>query len=392
MLFNDAGFLYNTIGMPTSHKNAFLNVALSQGCIILVRATGPTCLTLLAEGYDTKGYRIHGKSCDWGPMAGFVMRDPRLSKKGRAGIQFNRESHIEALSDAHDRQGWVASTTPLKISASRIAWLVSKRYITVVQKAPDRLDGFAQHSTGIQFYYSLIREPSGLYGVYFDNSQHGKKWIQEKGSQVVYYHPRYGSAYEPMLAMTNPAGHRLHAADHYLNAMTGDYDLFAIWPYVSSYDARLNGEDHRPLGTIRGSSQEEKAEMLRRRREFTQGGQGGKMGNITPRIYMVCAMVNSLLGNRQVLKHSDELGRPGVDDVDLPLIAFTPSNSYYGITSITDFENFIIQSETAGFKVTLSNGWTLNPTNAKPNRLGAAFDRLVPADGIRVRVPDWFNS
>jgi hypothetical protein len=68
------------IGVPYAHAQAFLTVARSQQCVIMVRTTGPTCHGLLEEAYDTKGYRIHGKSCDWGPMAGFVMRDPRLNR------------------------------------------------------------------------------------------------------------------------------------------------------------------------------------------------------------------------------------------------------------------------------------------------------------------------
>ncbi|MSO24253.1 MAG: hypothetical protein EXQ58_13645 [Acidobacteria bacterium] len=74
--------LVNPIGMPNLHAAAFRDVAMLEKCVIIVRATGPTCPGLLEEGYDTKGYRIHGKSCDWGPMAGIVLRDPRLNKAG----------------------------------------------------------------------------------------------------------------------------------------------------------------------------------------------------------------------------------------------------------------------------------------------------------------------
>ena len=86
------------------------------------------------EGYDTEGYRIHGKSCDWDPMAGFVMRDPRLNKYGMDKAGFNRSKHKEAIEDDHEGQGWKASTTPLKISQSRINWLKVKGLIDVVQK------------------------------------------------------------------------------------------------------------------------------------------------------------------------------------------------------------------------------------------------------------------
>ena len=105
--------------MPEAHKNAFLTVAKSERCVIIVRATGPTCHGLLEEGYDTKGYRIHGKSCDWGPMAGFVVRDPRLNKYGMGKEKFNRAKHTESIDLDAEGQGWKASTTPLIIYHKR---------------------------------------------------------------------------------------------------------------------------------------------------------------------------------------------------------------------------------------------------------------------------------
>jgi hypothetical protein len=112
---NDLEFLEHTIGMPVSHKDAFITVARDEECVIIVRKTGPTCHGLLEEGYDTKGYRIHGKSCDWGPMAGFVMRDPRLNKYGMSKYKFNSEKHKEAIELDHEGQGWKASTVRLRM-------------------------------------------------------------------------------------------------------------------------------------------------------------------------------------------------------------------------------------------------------------------------------------
>src|SRR5688500_11614827 len=252
MRYNDPGYLENTIGMPASHKQAFLNVARSQQCVIMVRATGPTCQGLLEEGCDTKGDRIHGKSCDGGPVAGFVMRDTRLNKYGAGKEKFNREKHREAIDLDAEGQGWNASTTALKISQDRISWLKNKGLMTVQAKG-DRLDGYATHPTGVSFYYSLIKETPTLYGVYFDNTRLGQQFIQEKGGAPVKPHPKYGRAYEPMLAMTNPQGYGQFAGEHYKNAITGDYDLFAIWPFSGDYNPNPYGDDHRPLGTVKGS-------------------------------------------------------------------------------------------------------------------------------------------
>jgi hypothetical protein len=399
---NDPEFLERVIGMPETHKDAFLKVAGSEKSVILVRATGPTCHGPLSEGYDTKGYRIHGKSCDWGPMAGFVMRDPRLNKSGTAKEQFNREKHQEALVDDHENQGWKASTTPLKISIHRIEWLIANKIITAHFRDGDRFDGVAVHEKSrIRFNYSLIRETPVLYGVFFDNSGlPGSGWIQEIGAEQARHSMIYGASFEAMLAMTNPPDHRKHRDNHYKNAITGDYDLFAIWPFVegaAKYDASKYGLDHRPLGTVKGSiGKIEKDRVQYLEEHFTDGKdghavQGTKLGNITPRMYMICQLINSIVGT-QVLWHSDEAARPFLDDMDLPVIAFTPVGNYFGIDNVEDFKTFVGFCEGSGIKVTLSNAWAQKPTAEKPNRLGEEYMRLVPKDGTRIVVPYWYNA
>src|SRR5689334_15253770 len=102
-------------------------------------------------------------------------------------------------------------------------------------------------------------------------------------------------------------------------------------------------------------------------RNFTRGGQGTKLGNITGRIYMVGQMINSIVG-RHVLWHSDESARPFLDDVDLPILAVTPAGGYIGLESIADFKQFIAACEAEQIHVTLSNAWAQNPTAKFPNR------------------------
>jgi hypothetical protein len=399
---NSPDFLENVIGMPSTHKDAFLQVAASERSVIMVRATGPTCHGPLEEGYDTKGYRIHGKSCDWGPMAGFVLRDPRLNKYGMEKLKFNREKHQEALVDDHEGQGWLASTTPLKISIHRIKWLIEKKIIVAHFRDGDRFDGIAEHKTGIRFNYSLIRETPVLYGVFFDNTGlPGTGWIQEIGASEARHSMIYGASFEAMLAMTNPPEHRKHKNNHYKNAITGDYDLFAIWPYVggpAAYDASAYGLDHRPLGTVKGSIGRERDRVEKLERDFTEKenpdhrrGQGTKLGNITPRMYMICQLINSIVGS-QVLWHSDEAARPFLDDVDLPIMAFTPAGNYFGIENIEDFKVWISVCEDMGLKVTLSNAWTQDPEGKHTKRLGTEYRRLVPPDGTRIIVPRWYNA
>lgn len=49
----------NLIGVPISHGKAFQHIAYDQRSIIISREIGTVCTSLLEEGHETKGFRIH---------------------------------------------------------------------------------------------------------------------------------------------------------------------------------------------------------------------------------------------------------------------------------------------------------------------------------------------
>lgn len=422
--FDDADFRANTIGMPVSHAEKFRETAQMQQCLLVSRAVGPTCRQLLEQGYDTKGFRIHGKSCDWGPMAGFVLRDPRFNKYGLLdkGATYNRNQHRIALTD-RDGAGWTADTTPLQITEERRVWLVQQEIIDLLQVGDNRYDGWATCPVGplLSIHYRLLRlDAESPWGVYLDNQANGAFRQEVGGAPRIFYEsgqsrrarkrkdlPFYQSEIEAVLAMTNPATHRSWPDGDFRNAVTGDYDLMAIWPLVEHCDPQ--GKDRRVLGTARGWSERYLYENVLER-NFTTSGQATKLGNITGRIYEICQLLNSAIAaattgewgpfkDRMVCWHSDESARPFVDDVDLKLVVFSPSGLEIGIETIEDFKALVDTSLTDGFSVTLAEGWTLEPDQEHPNRLGSAYRPLVPEwernelnQPKPADVPDYYNA
>jgi hypothetical protein len=81
-----------------------------------------------------------------------------------------------------------------------------------------------------------------------------------------------------------------------------------------------------------------------------------------------------------------------LDDLDLPLIAFTPAGNEIGIDTIFDMKVFISFCEKEGIYVTVSSAWVQNPNDEFQNRLGEGYSRLVPKDGPRWIVPHWYNA
>lgn len=65
-----------------AHGEVFSAVARRRNEIILVRPVNQYSTRLISDNYATKGMGIKGKSADWGPHAGTIPVDPRLSKLG----------------------------------------------------------------------------------------------------------------------------------------------------------------------------------------------------------------------------------------------------------------------------------------------------------------------
>ena len=84
-------------GFPKRVSKAFQKTADELNCVVLSRVPGAPTTTLIDEGYNLKPFYIHGKSCNWGPMAGFVCQLPALNKAGTKKMAYNLKEHLESL-------------------------------------------------------------------------------------------------------------------------------------------------------------------------------------------------------------------------------------------------------------------------------------------------------
>src|SRR5271168_2761472 len=97
-------------GIPDLHAEAFQEVADSTRWVISSRAVGKYATGLILESYATKGFHNKAKSCPWGPMAGFVLADPRFTKN--PDVESQRKALLKAVGDH-------AAETPLYITDAR---------------------------------------------------------------------------------------------------------------------------------------------------------------------------------------------------------------------------------------------------------------------------------
>jgi hypothetical protein len=434
-------------GFPDHISRAFLHTAdadmlldpqRSHASVVLTRVPGTAATGLIADGYALKSFFVHAKSCDWGPMAGFVAFLPALNKKGPAGIKSNLKSHLETIKwfqdfaaeqvkvlraktkttgklYTHDSKQEIPSSPfiPLvltKQAFGRLQPLNNKDYYfdqgSCLKFSSNSYVGIARNKDKSVFmeYLLLPDEHDSLWRVYHrnvyvnedpDKPNNWAAYLKEEAGHIKFCKNEEnalvipqgmesltanedaekflrlnrsieGSSatlmagplvkFYPVLATQNPYPTYFEKKDEHKNAITGDYDLFAVWPMWRAY--RLEDQ-------IRKSEMERERENLPPPQAswgslfkpmpgknlsleltFSAGVyievipneaeikslEDPKLGNINNAVQLAAQLLNALVYGElnkpanptNVAFHNDEGGRPGVIDFECPIAAFLP--------------------------------------------------------------------
>lgn len=275
-------------GFPEAVTRAFLKTADAADSMVSTRVPGEATTQLIQERYDLKGYRIKAKSCNWGPMSGFLCKLPPFNKKGELNMAGNlkaNKNYCEYLKTDYIKK-YEDAFVPLKISETRKQdFLSATKNPPKVKTNGNRIYGIAQNhptSPTVVMEFLLIKEGQGkksLWNVYYGNvythpalKTGPNTGLQDpQGRFSLYEFPALLNNYSP--PKTGPAGSEFTAAEvadlktllgqinglpqrnnsttthylegiqnpyppystnetKYLNAVTGDYDLFAVWPKI----------------------------------------------------------------------------------------------------------------------------------------------------------------
>lgn len=389
-------------GYPVTHAHAIQRVANQMNHVIIFRAVGSHCTLLLEEGYATKGFRIDTKSCDWGPMRGFVCVDPRLSKGGLGKVAFNtaatreavtgavREDAIGGLGDGEEEENpanlpnsWKAGALPLVISRARYAELAASGLHGRAELG--HVVGISTDASGnVKFPWRLIpmkickrvaayaaacagesecEVPDDSYGIFVDKgkgfTQHVPPVLGAGGSIHV-------SGYEALLGLTNPGTQGYG----YRACVTGDYDLFAVWPREEDQ------ERGHPRPVLVGSQPwDQRTVSAVGNRENAHHYQHYQLGNITRRIRLIKVMLNSALQSGDsgkytggmMVHHSDEIGNPSPGlrktlDESFPLLTFIPDLPPRAVENRPDFKEMAALCRRRHYFLDLREEWREDAT------------------------------
>jgi len=346
--------------MPGMHGDAIQEVCDRTGHAIIFRAVGTQSTLLLEEGYAAKGFRIDTKSCDWGPARGFVCVDPRLSKVGgdEKKAKDNKRYTTEALEgrirmdavgglDVEAMGGeeavmpdWMAGCKPVVISAKRYLELIGSG-LSGTTDAYRIIRGVSTDKTKrVRFPWALIPVdrcqripgfvaacgslPTGGYGVFVDSTNKEVSFTQDlpHGLRAIKV---FGE--ESVLGLINPGTDQYG----YRACVTGDYDLFAVWPPVQRLDPFAGRNwDVRIVERYRQMNPESAKPHFQ---------QHYRLGNITGRLNMIKVLLNTAFIGKggfpggNLVHHSDEVGNPspGLKKTlieSFPLLAFVPRDGW----------------------------------------------------------------
>jgi len=298
---------------------------------------------LLLESYATKGFHNKAKSCPWGPMAGFVMADPRFTKN--PDVSGQRTDLYKAAQSG-------ASETPLYITEERRRTLEELHCMTAAGGTINEKIYTARSPKGDTMKFVLKRtldapgaDGKQLWAVFYHQEE-----VRLSNSLTA---PNRGgpSNLLPVMAMVDPACPSA-VRRTYRAATTGDYDLFAVFPPRTG-KGRYNPKDDRRM--VPGS------DRFKVPLSEYEAHEDPHRGNLTGRIIKIRGLINDrvrAIGYKggDVVHHSDEAGRPKVSSIDFPFIAFVPKQSPYCVQNVSDFKKFIMGLQW-NWVITLNPGW-----------------------------------
>ncbi|OJJ21544.1 hypothetical protein BKI52_13450 [marine bacterium AO1-C] len=426
------------VGMPDCHGKKFLEVAEQEQTIIISRAPGIYATKLIEEGYATKGFHNKSKSCNWGPMAGFVNTNPLFSKAGLSAKEQPKQK--DRIDEAIKKYG--AQSTQIIISEARRLELINDlKLLKDVSSGTDaqlnifkEMNKLGDLNPRCYKYSPIMTHVSGEYVAtakkyrfflkerFLRTSPHESSWASAftdtslpKLWEVYYAENDTTYKFLPVESFVDPNFKKVKMRDYMSDriihkyATTADFDLFVTWPDLTelrkqiqiyleegkNYEANLietasKKLDMRPASTFTLFSYSE-----------TEKHEDSEVGNITPRLTIINAKLNNRfrlgcgyqMGN--LIHHSDEAGRPHIDDIDYPMIAFLPKGNalaqHYGSQVVTldgatnkgdkptdekltlEFKDFVDRAIAANFRVGLNPGWV--------KVLGTKYrDYAIPSD------------
>ncbi len=374
-------------GIPIEHSRVFRKVAQNTNTVVACRAVGVYATQLIREGYATKGYHVKAKSCDWGPMAGFVLADPALGKKGTSP-----DAKSWQQKRINDALNCGSQVIPLVISEQRRLSLTNlmmrtfQYYKTIPipnNTQPTHVNVWARQKLNATMHGFILIKISELKEQYKPAGATQADWIicYEKNSKLIGKHGNSSckkvvttnsDEYFQLCALSNPRGIIAGAPANYKAAQTGDYDLWGVFPKIlkrSRAEAKLHmsivkaATEHDTTGQKKSFWQRDVINSHKYVKTFEDYSQqeGEHTGNLSLLIEEIAVRVNAGCRKRNeggwLIHHSDEAGRPMIDELDAEAVVYFPNGNIWVMSTEDDVRSLRSELIKLRYKPLFNPGW-----------------------------------
>ena len=370
-----------TAGFHPRHVESFKQVSIESRMVIASRELNPLCTDLMMEGYAAKGFHIKAKTCDWGPMAGFVALDPRFTKASQS-LAKQEGAVIQAVAAG-------VRAVPLVISASRVSTLFARGVIvraasSAAATATASLVEVTARDNGAaeaRSFFLVPIEGAAKWSIWYrPDAPLSPALTRARLANGLSIGPAALDALaargcEPLFGLTNPRPASDAVRD--TDAVCGDYDLWGLFPHASLASPGVND---RPMpratfvspkigGAVRQLAHQAAlvfANDAERQRIAAAMGDP-HLGNISFAVDRIRRRLNAVCrpGN-DVVMHGD-YGGFALGEIDYPLIFFiphAPSGFRYAehrvAVSLPDLQRLLRDIRRSGFRVEANPAWSLS--------------------------------
>lgn len=197
-------------GLVPEHADAFKKTARELNTYILFRPVNKLATNLIKSGVATKGLNVHGKSSDWGPVAGYIPFDQDLSKKHGQQLAVEK-GNLENKKSITEHEGEIGKI-PLKLDHLRIEELKENGII---------LKGKKEIDNGKKYY--LLESNNQVYEFRISDENNEVQYKTKEGKITVLGEKFNWRNIEVMAKNVEGV----------LKPLTADYDLFALAPSLT---------------------------------------------------------------------------------------------------------------------------------------------------------------
>ncbi|MGX5632933.1 anthrax toxin-like adenylyl cyclase domain-containing protein [Bacillus thuringiensis] len=320
-------------GLVPSHVENFKTIAKNTHTYIFFRPVNTLSTSLIKKGASTKGLNVHGKSSNWGPMAGYIPVEQDLSKK------YGNKNAVEKGNTDNEDSFVTNDGLNGKDHITKIILTLDQERMEELQKEKLLTKGTEQKEDNHVYLMFDVKNPS--YEFRMDKQTGQVQYKTKKGQTTT-----LGKELEKWTFLEVMA--KVVNGDP--KALTADYDLFALAPSLSEIKKRIPvSQWEQLLGMEKPVEKWKTTTQLIIKHGLTRENKEDGKGTLTDwqrdmiDILNQAAIDSGYTGGT-VINHGTEQDNTEFPEQDQEIFVITPTGETFLTQSWEDTQKFIVKN------------------------------------------------